>query len=55
MGLIRMGPPTEFILQLKERYGLVNFIETGTYHGSTAVWAASYFDNVITIEYSREI
>jgi len=55
MGLVRMGPPTELILQLKERYGLVNFIETGTYHGSTAVWAASYFDNVITIEYSREI
>lgn len=55
MGLVRMGPPTELILQLMERYELRNFIETGTYYGNTAVWAASHFDNVITIEYSREI
>ncbi|RCV66060.1 hypothetical protein C5S53_00465 [Methanophagales archaeon] len=50
-----MGPPSEPILQLKERYKLKDFIETGTFHGSTAVWAASHFDNVITIEFSKEI
>jgi len=55
MGLVQMGPPRELILQLAERYGLRDFIETGTYHGSTSVWAASHFDNVITIEYSQKI
>lgn len=55
MGLVHMGPPTELILQLKDRYKLMDFIETGTYHGSTCVWAASYFDNVTTVEYSKEI
>jgi len=55
MGLVRMGPPRELMLQLKDGYELRDFIETGTYYGSTVVWAASHFDNVITIEYSREI
>jgi len=55
MGLVHMGPPTELILQLKERYKLMDFIETGTYHGSTCVWAASCFDNVTTVEYCREL
>ena len=55
MGIVRMGPPTELVLQLKHEYGLSTFIETGTYYGNTAVWAASHFDNVITIEYSKAI
>ena len=52
MGIVHMGPPKELILQLADRYKLRGFIETGTYKGNTAVWAASYFDDVITIEYS---
>ena len=55
MGLVRMGPPSELILQLRSEYDLKEFIETGTYYGNTAVWAASHFDNVTTIEYSRKI
>jgi len=55
MGLIYTGAPKDLILKLKYKYGLVNFIESGTYEGNTAVWAASYFDNVITIEYSQKI
>ncbi len=55
MGIVRMGPPTELMLELKHRYELSDFIETGTYHGGTAAWAASHFDNVTSIEYSREI
>jgi hypothetical protein len=55
MGTVRMGPPTELILQLKARYDLRVFIETGTYCGDTAAWAACHFDSVTTIEYSREI
>ncbi len=55
MGLVRMGPNKELLLELKSRYELSDFIETGTYYGATAVWAASHFDTVTTIEYSRDI
>lgn len=50
-----MGPPTELVLGLKERYNLQDFIETGTYYGNTAIWASHHFENVVTIEYSKEI
>lgn len=55
MGIVRFGPPTELILQLRDRYALRDFIETGTYYGGTAAWASSHFDNVITIEYSQGV
>lgn len=55
MGIVRMGPPTELLVQLRDEYELRDFIETGTYYGGTAAWAASYFDRVTTIEYSRQI
>lgn len=53
--LVRVGPPRELILQLQEQYQLRNFIETGTYYGATAVWAASHFAHVVTIERSKEL
>lgn len=55
MGLLRMGPPKELMLQLQDQYELKDFVETGTYYGNTAAWASSYFDNVVTIEYSQQI
>lgn len=55
MGIVRMGPPTEVILKLKETYDISNFIETGTYYGDTAYWASQVFEQVSTIEYSEEI
>jgi hypothetical protein len=55
MGLVRMGPPLELLAQLKERYQITSFIETGTYRGDTAVWAASYFQRVLTVERSKVI
>jgi hypothetical protein len=55
MGIIRVGPPEGLMLQLKERYNVDDFIETGTYYGRTAVWAAAHFENVITIECSKRI
>jgi len=55
MGILRMGPPIEIISQLKEAYGINNFIETGTYQGNTAYWASQVFEQVITIEYSEDI
>lgn len=53
--LIHAGLPKELILQLKAQYAVEDFIEAGTYHGATAVWAAAHFDRVTTIEFSRPI
>lgn len=49
-----MGPPEALILALKKRQGLDAFVETGTYHGHTAAWAANHFAQVTTIEMSPE-
>jgi hypothetical protein len=55
MGLTRMGPPTEMILMLKNRYGILNFVETGTYLGDTILWASQNFAHASTIEYSTSL
>lgn len=55
MGLVRMGPPQELVIQLQQNYDLLYFVETGTYYGATALWAAQHFPKVITIEFSQEI
>lgn len=55
MGIIRMGPPTEMILELRDAYNISNFIETGTYYGNTVFWASQFFDHALTIEYSESI
>ena len=52
MGLDRMGPPEALILALQKRLGLADFVETGTYRGDTAAWAAGHFSRVTTIELS---
>lgn len=55
MGIIRSGPPEEFVLRLKDCFRIQAFVETGTYYGDTAMWAAVHFPQVVTIEYSRSI
>ena len=52
MGLYRMGPPEDLILALQARLRLGDFVETGTYRGDTAAWAAEHFARVTTIELS---
>jgi hypothetical protein len=52
VGQIRMGPPRELLLALQRRFDLQHFIETGTYRGDTAAWAAQHFPQVTTIELS---
>ncbi|MGD0712412.1 MAG: hypothetical protein ABR968_14650 [Bacteroidales bacterium] len=55
MGIIRMGPPQDVILYLKNLCKIDLFIETGTFHGWTSYWASQYFNAVKTIEFSKEI
>lgn len=55
MGIVRMGPPTDLISLLQKEFGIQSFVETGTYYGRTAEWAASVFNNVLTIEYSKDL
>jgi hypothetical protein len=50
-----MGPPREFICWLRDRTGAEIFVESGTFKGVTAEWAADQFREVITIELSPEI
>ena len=55
MGESRMGPPVALLLELAGIYAVSEFIESGTYLGSTAYWARQHFDRVTTIEYSEEL
>ena len=49
-----MGPPTGLILALQRQLGIDDFVETGTYRGDTAAWAAEHFTRVATIELSPD-
>lgn len=49
-----MGPPTGLILALQRGLQIEDFIETGTYRGDTAAWAAGHFPRVVTIELSAD-
>jgi hypothetical protein len=55
MGLNRMGPPESLVELLARQFEITTFVETGTYYGNTAAWAASQFQKVYTIEKSFEL
>lgn len=55
MGIHRLGPPDDTVLFLKESFNIKFFVETGTYFGSTAVWASNHFSQVYTIELSEKL
>lgn len=50
MGNVRLGIDLDKALELRNRYGLRYFVETGTYKGGTASLAAQHFEWVYTIE-----
>jgi len=54
MGLCTFGVPQELALFLKERLALNTFVETGTFGGGTAAWAARHFPRVYSIEASEK-
>jgi hypothetical protein len=55
MGIVRMGPPQELMVQLGASYDISTFVETGTYYGVTAFWASQIFAEVFTIEFSEDL
>ncbi|HZK82032.1 MAG TPA: hypothetical protein VFC46_13215 [Humisphaera sp.] len=52
---IPCGPPENLVLTLRDSCGVRCFIEGGTFRGKTAKWAASHFQQVITIEASQAV
>ncbi|KKN85746.1 hypothetical protein LCGC14_0275510 [marine sediment metagenome] len=42
--------PSLFVAEIQKRLHLCMFIDTGTWEGLTAIWAAQHFDRVHTIE-----
>jgi len=55
VGNLRSGPPDDLVLSLRKALGIRYFIETGTFTGKTAEWAARCFQRVYTVEFSQEI
>lgn len=54
MGVVTFGIPQGIVRTLATQAGIRNFVETGTYRGRTAKWAAREFaDSVYTIEKSE--
>ncbi len=55
MGVVYPGIPKKIVLKIIELISINTFVETGTYHGATALWASVNFPRVITIENSIEL
>lgn len=50
MGNVHHGIPRKLALELRDRYDLEVFIETGSYVGGTLFWASFHFGKAIGIE-----
>jgi hypothetical protein len=50
MGNVNFGVDMQRTLALRDKYKLAIFVETGTFKGQTALWAAAGFDWVYTLE-----
>lgn len=54
MGNIRLGIDLDKVIELRDRYGLRAFVETGTYKAGSTLLAAPHFEWVYTIEGDRQ-
>jgi len=55
MGRVHPGVPEALVVFLKQRFDLRCFVETGTYLGDSASWAAKVFPDVYSIEASEQL
>jgi len=55
MGIVRMGPPENVVLEIAGHFGINTFVETGTFKATTAVWASKHFKKVFTVEAAETI
>lgn len=55
MGRVHSGIPQSLALVLRDRFGLTEFVETGTNMGETTAWAAEHFGRVFTSELATEL
>ena len=54
MGVIHCSIPTKLANDLRVKYGLTTFVESGLAQGTSALWAEKLFDTVISIEVDHE-
>ena len=54
MGAVSLGLDTNYILKIKELYGLDIFVESGTLYGGTAKASAAHYRRVFTVEKSSD-
>jgi hypothetical protein len=50
MGDVNFGAPVDLVIFLKKHFNINTFVETGTFRGDSAAWAAQHFEQVYTIE-----
>ena len=55
MGSVSFSIPKEIVLHFAAALKIPNFVETGTFRGDTALWAAEVFEKVFTIEIDPEL
>jgi hypothetical protein len=55
MGIVTAGIPEEIVIDLARLTDARVFVETGTYQGATARWAAERFSAVHTVERARTL
>jgi hypothetical protein len=55
MGAVTFGIPKKLVLLLKEHFSIEVFVETGTFKGKTSIWASGIFNDVYTLENSKEL
>jgi len=55
MGAYSFSIPLELLTSTKDLLGCQVFVETGTFHGASSLFARGFFDQVLTCEYSEAI
>nr|VFK11672.1 MAG: methyltransferase, FkbM family [Candidatus Kentron sp. LPFa] len=55
MGIVHFGAPLPLLTRIHDEFKPWAFIETGTFRAETAIWAASRFEQVWTVELSEQL